>query len=103
MLPFELLGEALDELREAAEWFSDRSPELGDALLDEVDRMILHLRQHPDLGTPVQLRRRTPGLRRVALRRFRMFCFIGFRRGFFRLWRWPTAVEGLAIGCSGFD
>ena len=81
MLPFELLGEALDELREAAEWFSDRSPELGDALLDEVDRMILHLRQHPDLGTPVQLRRRTPGLRRVALRRFRYVLFYRVQDG----------------------
>ncbi|HNC97148.1 MAG TPA: type II toxin-antitoxin system RelE/ParE family toxin [Myxococcota bacterium] len=81
MLPFELLGEALDELREAAEWFSDRSPELGDALLDEVDRMILHLRQHPDLGTPVQLRRRTPVLRRVALRRFRYVLFYRVQDG----------------------
>ena len=71
----------MDELREAAEWFSDRSPELGDALLDEVDRMILHLRQHPDLGTPVQLRRRTPGLRRVALRRFRYVLFYRVQEG----------------------
>ena len=61
----EVRPEALDELREAARFYDDRSSGLGDELVAEVERAFVVVAERPAAGAPMR-----GGRRRVLLRRF---------------------------------
>ncbi len=58
-------AEALDELREARDWYENESPGLGVALRDELQRTVTRITQNPQLYS-VEHR----GIRRAPLNRF---------------------------------
>ena len=53
------------DLREARNWYDERQPGLGDALLDEVEAALEQIRELPELHPRVDGR-----IRRAALQRF---------------------------------
>ena len=55
------------DIAEAAQWYDDRQPGLGEAFVDEVDRALARVLENP-LAFPVLYRRRA--VRRVLTDRF---------------------------------
>jgi toxin ParE1/3/4 len=65
VIPYRLLPPAEEEMIEAALFYEAAAESLGDDFLDDVQRAINSVRDHPDLGVAVAY-----GLRRILLRRF---------------------------------
>ena len=66
-----LLAEAEAELEDAAVWYDERSPGLGDELLDDIQRGLQMIRETPETwprwpSTPARI----PPIRRFVLERF---------------------------------
>jgi len=71
VLRYELSPAALAELQEAADFLEDQSFELGDSLLDEVERVMQLLCRQPGMGSPVHMPGIPAGIRKMNLQRFR--------------------------------
>jgi len=71
VLRVEFHPKARRELAEAAQWFNERSDNLGEALLDEVDAATARLLIMPGMGSLIRHRRIPPGHRKWVLARFR--------------------------------
>lgn len=69
-LPFRTESEAAVELEDAADWYEDRRPGLGDDFLEAVDEALAFIARWPHTGRPVP--DVPPGLliRRTPVRRF---------------------------------
>ena len=65
MIGYRFLLPAEEEMTEASVFYEAATSGLGAGLLDEVQRVINILREHPELGRPVG-----QGLRRALLHRF---------------------------------
>jgi plasmid stabilization system protein ParE len=65
MIAYRLLPPAEEEMTEAAVFYERASSGLGEDFLDDVQRVITQLREHPSMGQPL-----TAGLHRLLLRRF---------------------------------
>jgi plasmid stabilization system protein ParE len=65
VIPYRLLPPAEEEMIEAALFYEAAAESLGDDFLDDVQRAINSVRDHPDLGVAVAY-----GFRRILLRRF---------------------------------
>jgi len=65
MIGYRFLTPADEEMTEASAFYEAASAGLGAGFLDEVQRVISILRDHPELGQPVGR-----GLRRALLHRF---------------------------------
>jgi plasmid stabilization system protein ParE len=58
---------ALADIAEAATWYEDQSPSLGEELTDEIIKAVLRAQESPDL---FRILRSRDGLRRVLTERF---------------------------------
>ena len=65
MIPYRFLYPAEDEMTEASQFYEAAAPGLGSDFLDDVQRGINNLREHPNLGHAVGR-----SLRRILLHRF---------------------------------
>jgi toxin ParE1/3/4 len=58
------------ELTEAAEWYDEQRPGLGDRFLDEVEEVLDLLAEHPRVGPELDPRPGTDPLRQFSLKSF---------------------------------
>lgn len=65
-----ILPEANAEVIAGSEWYDSRSPGLGDAFLEEVQRAYESFRTHPLAGSALEYYGGPHPIRRILLRRF---------------------------------
>ena len=65
MTPYRFHSEAEEELEQTASFYESRVVGLGKAFALEVERTVLAIREHPDLGSPLGTK-----TRRVLVHRF---------------------------------
>ena len=80
-----LIEEAIEEAREAREWYEERSTAAAASFMGELDRALEQIQQYPALGAPY-----IAGTRRVLFLRFPFFLV-------YRLREEPPEIQVVAV------
>ena len=89
---------AIEEAELATEWYRQRSPRAAQRFLDEIDRLIQRVAEHP-----AQFPRYEAGTRRAFLRRFPYFIVFRELGSSYRLLPLRTNADDPDIGTSVYS
>ncbi len=71
-----IADEAEAELEDAADWYDEQRPGLGDDLMEAAEEAVSRIVERPEAGMPVRGLPEGLPLRRVFLRRFRRYSVV---------------------------
>lgn len=96
--PFKLASGVRAEIREAADWYRERDPQVAIRFIASVDRAIRRVVQWPNAGSPVEGTRSGTMIRRVPVGRFPYQVVYASVDGTISSWPSHTITAAPAIG-----